>query len=206
MAARKFAFDTEFAPDGTILNDATSGARRFTPDEVETARAAAYAQGKDDATAAAERAAAAALSEIAASAGALLQTMATESQAMRTDAAQLALVAARKIAGAALDAFGEARALGAIEAAMESLRHGPRLIIRTPQHMADALKPRIEEMAAEHGFGGAIVVRPDANLKAGAVVLDWTDGVVRIDPAEIAERIDALITTALAGAATGDAA
>lgn len=206
MAARKFAFDTEFAPDGSILSEAAPGARRFTPEEVEAERKAAYEQGKSDALAAAERAAAAALKDIATSAGALLQTLDAESKAMRGQAAAIALAAARKIAGAALDGFGEERILGAIEAAMDGLRHNPRLVLRLPPDKLDALKPRIERMAAEHGYGGAILVRAEPNLRAGAVVIDWGDGLVRHDPEELAARIEALVSQALAGAEQGDAA
>jgi hypothetical protein len=37
-----------------------------------------------------------------------------------------------KIAGAALDGFGEERAASAIEAAMDALRHQPRLVVKLP--------------------------------------------------------------------------
>lgn len=206
MAARRFAFETEFAPDGTILNDAAVGARRYTPEEVEAEKKAAYEQGKSDTIAAAERAAAAALKDIAMAAGALLQTLDAESKAMRGEAASLALAASRKIAGAALDSFGEARVLAAVEAAMDQLRHGPRLIVRVAAGKAETLKPRIDAMAEEHAYSGAVLVRAEPNLSAGAVSIDWSDGLVRIDPAELAERIDALITEALAGAEQGNAA
>lgn len=202
--ARKFAFDVEFAPDGTIIQDNSAGKRRFDSDEVELERKRAYESGKTDAVALAERASAAALKDLAMAAGAMLQTLEAESKAMRTEAAQLALAAARKIADAALTRFGEERALAAIEQAMDTLRHGPRLLVRVPAEAAERLKPLIEAMAEEHHYAGKIVVRAEAGLSAGALAIDWTDGVVRLDPADIAERIDTLIAAALVSADQGD--
>lgn len=204
MAARKFAFDVEFAPDGTILQDNSAGVRRFDSDEVEAERQRAYESGKADSVALAERATAAALKDLAMAAGAALQTLDAESKAMRREAAQLALAAARKIADAALTRFGEDRALSAIEQAMDALRHGPRLLVRVPKDAAERLKPMIEAMAEEHHYAGKIVVRGEAGLSAGAVAIDWTDGVMRLDPADIADRIDTLIAAALASAESGD--
>ncbi len=43
---RKFAFETEFAPDGAILRDA---AKKITSEEIEAQSHAAYQQGKHDA-------------------------------------------------------------------------------------------------------------------------------------------------------------
>lgn len=203
---RKFAFETEFAPDGRVVKAApAAGPRRLTPEEIEAERAAAYARGKEDALAAAERAAAKALADLAANATALLQRLERERRAMREEGAALALAAARKISGDALVAFGEARALAAIEAAMEAMRHGPRLIVRLPAATAETIGPRIEALRAEHAYAGAIVVRADPALATGGVQIDWSDGVVTLDPNEVAQRIDALVTAALASAEAGDA-
>ncbi|MET0182003.1 MAG: hypothetical protein ABW199_03860 [Caulobacterales bacterium] len=204
--ARKFAFDTEFAADGRIISDNSAALRRYTADEVEAERQAAYKRGAADAQAAAERESAAALKDLSMASTALLQTLALESTAMRNEAAQLAIIAARKIADAALEAFGEERALAAIEQAMDDLRHGPRLIVRTPARIAETIKPRIEAMAAEHNYEGAIVVRADPALKSGAVSIDWSDGVLKIDPVEIAARVEGLVSAMIASADEGVAA
>ncbi len=201
MSARRFAFDTEFAPDGAILSE--GGGRRVTPEELDAARTHAFEQGKADAQAAAERAAAAALKQVADAAGALLRQLHEERAAMRAEAAGLALAAARKISGAALASFGEDRALGAIEQTLDMLRSAPRLIVRVAPDKVDALKPRIEALAAEQAFAGAILVRPDPRAGAGAVSIDWGDGAVTLDPAEADARITDLVTAALAGAREG---
>lgn len=204
--ARKFAFETEFAPDGRILSDNSEAMRRYSGEEVEAEKAAAYKRGADDALAAAERASAAALKDLSMAAAALLQTLDLESKAMRLEATQLAITVARKIADAALEAFGDERALTAIEHAMDNLRHGPRLIVRLAPQSVETLKPRIEAMAAEHHYAGAVSVRGEQGMRTGAVSIDWSDGLVKIDPDDVAARVDELITAALAGADEGVAA
>ncbi len=199
---RKYAFDTEFAADGAILNDPTEGVKRFTPEEVEAARTAGYEAGKKDALAAAERDVAAALRQIGAAAEATLSRLNNETHAMREEAARIAMSAARKISGAALEAFGADRAAGAIEAVMDMLRHQPRLVVRLSPHAAETLRSRIEEMAATHAYAGAILVRAEPNMKAGQVSIDWSDGMITIDPDEAADRIQALIEQALVSAET----
>lgn len=197
--ARKFAFDTEFAADGAILSDAP---KRMTPDEIDTALADSYQRGKQDALAQAEQQAAAALEALASAAAALGQKLDVERRALRDDAILLARAAARKIAGAALEAFGDERALAAIETAMDSLRHHPRLLIKLSPQAALSLQSRIAAAAQAHGYGGDIIVRTDPNVGPGTVMLDWSDGVACTDPDETAARVGALMDAALGAAAS----
>ena len=173
-------------------------APRRTPEEVEKANAESYERGKQDALAQAERRNAAALEAIADAASAVLTRLDAESQAMRAQAARVALAAAQKIAGAALDAFGTERAVKAVEMAMDTLRHQPRLVVRLPPDAAEALKPRLEEMCATHAYAGAVLVRAEPGLAAGDVVIDWSDGVITMNPADASNRINELIEAALA--------
>jgi flagellar assembly protein FliH len=197
--AIKYAFDTEFAPDGEILRDA---ARRVTAEEVEAARQEGYERGRNDATAQAERQTAAALEAIANAASAVLTRLEAESHALRAEAANLALVSAKKIAGAALDAFGTERAAHAVEAAMDALRHQPRLVVKLPPAQAEQLKPRISEMCQTHAYASAVLVREEPSLRTGEVVLDWSDGVVSLSPETAIKHIESLIERALAAHAS----
>ncbi len=194
---RKYAFDTEFTADGAIVREA---AKRLSPEEIETERKGLYEQAKKEATIAAERETAAQLQNLADAASAILTRLDVESRAMREEAARVALAAARKIAGAALDAYGTEAVAVAIEAAMDALRHQPRLVVRLSPESAEALRPRIEEMCATHAYAGAVLVRAEPGIKRGAVVVDWSDGVVSLDPDETAERVDALVEAALTSA------
>ncbi|MFT3728230.1 MAG: hypothetical protein QM759_10445 [Terricaulis sp.] len=193
--ARKFAFDTEFAPDGAIVRGAP---KRLSPEEIEAQTAQAYDRGRDDALAEAERQAAAALQALGRSTDALLARLNAECNAMRAEAAHVAFAAAKKIAGEALDAFGAERAAAAIDAAMIALRHQPRLVVKLAPAAADVLRPRIAEMSEAHAYASAVLVRGEDGLGAGEVVIDWAEGVIVSDPADAAARIHALIDAALA--------
>jgi len=197
---RKYAFDTEFTPDGEIVRVSSDGTRRLTPEELEAERKDAYEQGKKDAIAAAERETAAALQQLATAASAILNRLDAESRAMREEAAHIALAAARKISGAALDGFGADRAAGAVEAAMDALRHQPRLLVKLSPDAAEKLKDRIDDLCERHAYAGAVLVRAEPKMKAGEVSIDWSDGVVVLDPADAAARIESLIDAALAAA------
>ena len=192
---RKFAFETEFAPDGAIVRDA---AKKITAEEIEAQSVQAYQKGKFDAVAQAEREVAVALQALADASSAILTRLDAESRAMRDEAARVAMAAARKIAGAALDSFGADRAAAAIEAAMDSLRHQPRLVVKLSPQAADALQPRIAAMCETHAYAGAILVRAEPGLGPGEVSIDWSDGVMTLSPADAAERINTLVEAALA--------
>lgn len=192
---RKYSFETEFTPDGEIMREPP---KRITPEEVQAAGTEGYERGKNDATATAERRTAAALEAIADATSAVLTRLNAESHAMRTEAARIALAAAQKIAGAALDAYGIERAAQAVEAAMDALRHQPRLVVKLPPDMAEELKPRITGMCETHAYASAVLVRAEPGLKTGEVVIDWSDGVIAMDPADAARRIEELIDAALA--------
>lgn len=193
---RKYAFTTEFAPDGAIVR----AERALKPEEVEAKCKAAYESGKADALAEAERRSAAALQALAEAARSILSRLDAESQATRNEAARVALAAARKIAGAALDAHGAEHAAAAIEAALDALRHQPRLVIRLPATAAETLQPRIEAMREAHAYSGAILLRAEPTLPAGQISIDWSDGILHLSAEDAAERIDALIDAAFSTA------
>jgi flagellar assembly protein FliH len=196
---RKFAFETEFTADGAVVRDAP---RKFSAEEVESACHAAYARGAQDAAAQAEQHAAAALWALADAAAQLLARLHDERRGLRDEAARLALAAARKIAGAALGAISVERAASAIEAAMDALRHQPRLLVRLAPESVEVLKPRIEEMARAHGYDAAILVRAQPALRTGEAAIEWADGVVTWSVDEAAARIETLIEAALAAPGT----
>lgn len=191
---RKYAFALEFSPDGKILRETAS---RLSPEQLEAECARAYERGKQDSSTQAEREAAAALERIAAAASAILARLDGESRLLREQAAGVAIAAARKIAGAALDKFGAESIAAAIEAAIDTLRHQPRLIIKLAPEAAEALAPRIEQMRAAHAYAGALLVRPEPARGPGEVELDWSDAVIGVDPRAIAARIDELVEAAL---------
>jgi flagellar assembly protein FliH len=195
-AARAYAFDTVFDADGGVLREGAR-ARLYTFDEVEQERAASYAAGREDEAGRAARETATALTQIAAAARDLADRTGADRRATMADAAKLALAAARKAAGAALERFGEVRVSTALEEAFETFVSAPRLVLRVAPQLADA-RERLESIARDHGFDGALIVRADPAVRVGDVILDWGDGAIAHDSAEALTQIEALVAAALA--------
>jgi flagellar assembly protein FliH len=194
--AKPFTFDTVF--DGARVIEAVRPKRAFTPEEVEAARAEAYAAGERSAVARAEQDAAAALSAVQSLAAEALQALTRLAHEHRAASAELALAAARKIADAALDAFPEAPAAAALQALARDLDATPRLLVHAPAADEARLAAALESAAANAGFAGQIVLKPDASAPRAAFVFDWGDGRARFDPEAAAARVEAALMTALA--------
>lgn len=101
MKPMKFDFDTEFDENGEILREGESYKRFFTQDDVDAARMWGVEEGREME----EGRCADALQAVASQMQLILARLAGESEALRQSAAMLAIAAARKIAGAALESI-----------------------------------------------------------------------------------------------------
>ena len=191
-----FVFDTVFDGDNVITRPRPK--RLFTVEEVEAVRAEAYAEGERSATALAEGAQAAALAEIGRAAGVALDALARTAHDHRTASAGLAMVAARKIAAAALDLFPEAPATAALDALAREIETAPRLVVRVNPEAADRMAVAMKSAALAAGFAGQIVVDTNPALPQAAFGFDWGDGRASFDPEASAARVAAALDAALA--------
>ena len=193
--AKRFIFDTVF--DGETVTVAPRPKRTFTPEDMEAVRAEAFAAGERSATARAEAEQARALGEIAAAARGALGALTRVAHDHRSDSAALSLAAARKIAGAALDAFPEAPVVAALSALARELEVVPRLVVQVGGGDLARLEASLSAAADQAGFGGQIVVKADAGLARAAFVLDWGDGRASFDPEDASQKVGAALETAL---------
>jgi flagellar assembly protein FliH len=135
---KPFAFDREFAADGTVLRDGNKIKKILTEAEAQAMAEAAASEARKCEEAEAAKAAADALRQVTGKLQALHARLDQESEAMREDAARLALAAARAIAGAALDQYGADTIEACVVEALSDLRpnHGSpyasRLTSRIP--------------------------------------------------------------------------
>ena len=195
-APRKFTFDTVF--DGERVIAPPKPKRAFTPEELEAARADAYAQGQRSVVAQAEAQAAQALREVTGALRTAFAHLTEVAHAHRSDSARLALTCARKIADAALDQFPEQPALAALEALSRELDAQPRLLVRASAANVDRLTTALNAAAESAGFAGLVVVKADPGLAPAAFSFDWGEGRAAFDPAAASARVEAALETALA--------
>jgi flagellar assembly protein FliH len=187
----KFTFDTDF-DDRT--GDAAGGDARarksFSTEEIEMLKRDAREEGRKHADILATQAVAASIGQVAAAMVAAIEAMDGEVERLRAEAAGLALAAAKKLAGAALNHAPEAEIAEALNVALHHAIGEARVVVKTPPALAKAIERRAAEIAAEQGFEGRIQIAGDGNLSGADCRIEWRGGGV--------ERSHSMIENALA--------
>lgn len=182
-AANRYAFQ----PIGDGAPIAPRGAAHARPmvseADLAAARQEGFAAGQREAQAQTERASAEALRAIARMMQMMLGGLGAEAQALRADAVDLALAAARRLAGAALDNYAPDAVAGFVADALVHLRETPRLVIKVAPDLADPMAERLEQVAREAGFAGQVVVRADPARGPADCTIEWGDGTIDHDQA-----------------------
>jgi len=190
-----FAFETEFAPDGHVIGGA--GARYLPREEAD---ALAEAARKDAETRARQSALArsqAALERIEAHLAPVPPALEALADTLRREAAELALVAARKIAGMALDAFGPEAAADGVARTLARLKGGARVIVSA----APEAQAAIEERAASGGLAGSgirIVFVADPGARPGDWRVEWDQGMVAFNREDVEAELEEILARRMA--------
>lgn len=198
MAAHaKFLFDTDFEQCHAVAVP-PSRARNELAEKIAQARQDGYREGVAAGRAEAAREAAASsnalLARLCESAAALAGGLEAEREALRGEAAHLALAAARSLAPAliAREPHGELMAL--FEECVSNLSAAPHLAVRVPETDLAALREKLEETAYRAGYDGRIVVIADDGLGNGDCRIEWADGGIARSQA----RMEAWLNEAIA--------
>lgn len=199
-AIAKFLFDTDFSiPDG--------GRRRGTSDaeiaqrvsEAEArGRERGHAAGREAAEAETARRAMAALETIASALGTVAVGIAAVSARIESEAADVALTAARKLAASLVAAEPAAEMMALLDDCLRHLVAVPHLVVRVNAALYDSVQPQIERLAAQRGFAGRLIVLADPDIELGDCNIEWADGGVRRTRADIDARIAELVERYLA--------
>ncbi|MEE2526110.1 hypothetical protein V0U79_07005 [Hyphobacterium sp. HN65] len=192
-AARKFDFGTVFSKDGEVLRDGDRVKRILTADEVEIVRKEAFEAGVASETAQAANQQAAAVQAVASQMQMILSRLQGESESLRADASRMALIAARKIAGAAIDKNAAEGVVRFIEEIMTDLRGEPHFAVECAGPIAGIVAQVLEQTAAEIGFEGAIKVRANPDMAGADCRLAWGSGTIERSQTDLETRIEALV-------------
>jgi flagellar assembly protein FliH len=179
--ATNYEFEPMFGATTGASNTRPARRKLLTDDDLAAARAEGVAEGIAQANASIERASAESLRAIASLMQMMLGRLSEEAQSLRIDAAEVAIAAAKTIAGTALDAFGEEAVTDIVSQAVAQLREVPRLVVRVSPELAETIETRLIGCAREAGFNGEIAVRADPDAKNGDCTLDWGDGIITHD-------------------------
>lgn len=191
---RAFNFETEFTAQGEIL----SGPDRkyFSRDETEVMSAKARAEGEAKARQTTEAKGFASVDRIVANLAPVAAQLAGIAEQLRAEAAEMAMIAAKRIAGTALDKAGEEAAFTAISEIVRQLKMNPVItVFVAPDALADI------ERRADHlrrlGVGASISFIANPNAKPGDWDVVWNEGSAGFSREGVEAAIDAIIKARL---------
>ncbi|HEX4303750.1 MAG TPA: FliH/SctL family protein [Rhizomicrobium sp.] len=190
--ASKYTFDIEFRPEGDLVSNAARARQKkgYTTEEIDALSARARDQGMKSGQV---RAAEQQTQEIAKLVDMLRDVAVRSSRAtddVRQEASLIALAAARKLAHAAVDALPSADVEDVLRHALHQALGEPRIVLHTSSKVAELLRPRLAEIAAEEGFDGRVVVTGEAAMGHADCRIEWRGGG--------AERSESTIEAAIA--------
>lgn len=197
---KKYLFDVSFDPVAKPepVPEVVVVEEKFTRDELEAVRAAALAEGhhagRAEADAALATKATAALEALAQGVTALLA--AQDARAAETE--RQAIAALRAVVARALPALAARQSLAEIEALasrylVEAIDE-PRVVLRVCNDVYEAVRERLDTIAAASGYAGRIVLLADDQLGASDARIEWADGGVERNLAAQLSEIDAAMT------------
>jgi flagellar assembly protein FliH len=194
-AAPKFTFDTEFRADGDHVSNAARARQKkaYTVDEIDALAAKAREQGVKSGQVRALEAQAQEVARLVESLKSVVQRAGQATDDVREEASLLALAAAKKLAGAAVDALPAADVEEVLRHALHQALGEPRIVLHTSQAVAELLRPRLAEIAHEEGFEGRVVVAGDAQLGNADCRIEWRGGGAERSTAQIEAVIAEMI-------------
>lgn len=202
----KFLFDTPF--DGSKPRVERNYAPKppppkFSVEELDAAKAAAYAEGEMAGRAAAygehQQALERALQGIAARLSQLAGAEQRAQLAARIEAVELAAAIARKLAGRLIERQPQDRIEALVLSCMDDMRDEPRLVVRAAEPVIQLLDQRIDQLMAQSGFGGKLVLVPDETMAATDCRVDWADGSAERRQAVLEQEVDQAIERYVSG-------
>ena len=189
----KFTFNTDF--DDPAWNAGGDGRARkhYTADEVEALKLAARDEASKSADILAAQAVAVSIGQVAGAMHTAIEAMDSELERLRAEAAALAIVAAKTLAGAALNCAPEAEIEEALRIALHHAIGEVRIVVKMPPGVAKEIEGRAANIAAEQGFEGRIQVVADSALMGADCRIEWRGGGVERCHAEIDNALADLI-------------
>ncbi|MBN9455817.1 MAG: FliH/SctL family protein [Bosea sp. (in: a-proteobacteria)] len=188
--ATKFMFGTDFREGG---RKAASEA------DLNAARAEGFQAGHEQGRHEAEAQFNGLAGQLARSAERLFALESARMAAIEEQAAQVALAAARALAGAALAEKPMAALAQAVRECIGHARQAPHLVLRVNETSVEAAEELASRLAREHGFTGRLIVLGEPDIRPGDGRIEWADGGFVLD----GERLSTLIGQAVAGVFPG---
>jgi flagellar assembly protein FliH len=194
-SANKFTFDTEFKGQSDVVSDAARARQKktLTAEEIEALQAESEARGTQAAQVKAAESLERTVAALIMSLRAALDQSRSQIEALRAEAALLALAAAKKIAPAALAALPAGDVENALREAMHQAIGEPRITLRAAPQVIAALENKVTAIAHEEGYDGRVMLAADPQIAGADCRIEWRGGGSERSEAAIEAALDALI-------------
>lgn len=203
----KFLFETRFeagAPPPQPMR------KSFTAAELDAARAAAekagHAAGRAAAIKEIEARAATVLNILVDGLGGALDQIHARHEAQGRETLAVAVTILRRLFPALAERHEYAELEALLSEALRQLSTEPRIVVRVPDAIVDAIKPRIDRATERAGFAGRVILLGDPAMTDAQSRIEWADGGVERDTARIWAEFDAILQRHLAGASASNPA
>lgn len=195
-APAKFLFDVDFSADRRGFNGGGSD-----PAAETRGYRNGYEAAQREAAMLHERRAADASAAIAAGLTSLADSFARTSARIETEAVQIAVAAARKLASGLVAGEPLHEITAVVSDCLRQLVSAPHLVIRVNETLHDACRAELDRIARNSGFQGKLVILAEPDIATGDCRIEWADGGMVRERGDIDAKIDELVGRYLASRA-----
>jgi flagellar assembly protein FliH len=185
-AKAKYLFDLDFAAGDPADRPVSPSEHAIKLAEAESkGYRDGYAAAEQEGIAVAQRRTAVAFEQIGDALERLARGLAAIEQRLETQAVELAVAVARKLAPELVsrEPFAEIAALA--RECFRQLGPAPHVIVRVNDALHETARTQLEEIARSRGFEGRLVVVAEPDIAVGDCRIEWADGGVVRNQAEI---------------------
>jgi len=195
-APARFMFDTVFPGRHPEQADQMS-IPKFSENELETARDAAYQDGltagRQEVADQASRAIDRKIEKLLSLTAGLQNELSAEAERISAQAADLAFTAARILARELIAREPDGEMLQLLDECVSFIKDAPHLVVRVPQGNLETLRQRIENITVAKGYEGKLVLLTEDGMTEGDCRIEWADGGVSRDLTELETSVYTLI-------------
>ena len=195
-APARFTFDLDL---GTQNHSKSSVAESAMTELLAAARAeghaAGVAEGQRAASAQAAKQLTAAAEQLARHAAGMAAALDDTRKQVIAEAVQVALTAARKLAGGLIAREPAAEIEALLTDSLAGLEAVPHLVVRCNPELAEAVRDTATSRIQASGFAGRLVVLGEPDIRLGDARIEWADGGIVRDINVISEQIDQAVSS-----------
>jgi flagellar assembly protein FliH len=206
-APAKFLFDTDFAAPAASRERAVSSTE--IAKQIAEAEARAYRDGfaaaQREAQMESDRRMAIAFEEISIAIRSIASNFGSVENRMETEAIDVAVAVARKLCAELVAAEPLTEITALVSDCFRHLTSTPHIVVRINDALYDTARQKVEELAKRNGFEGRLVILAEPDIETGDCKIEWADGGVTLDRAQIETKITELVGRYIASRNQADA-